>query len=67
MTQAEVLQIERTCDPAILRDRRLHMDAELCGDPAAAGEANVAFAFRYTSPGNRWWWAVDEVRISADP
>jgi len=35
--------------------------------PAAAGEANVAFAFRYTSPGNRWWWAIDEVRISADP
>jgi hypothetical protein len=32
-----------------------------------AGEANVAFAFRDTSPGNRWWWAVDEVRISGDP
>lgn len=34
--------------------------------PAAAGQSNVAFAFHYASPGNRWWWAVDEVRITAD-
>jgi hypothetical protein len=34
--------------------------------PDAAGEATVAFAFRYQSPGNAWWWAIDNVRVSAD-
>lgn len=32
--------------------------------PSAAGRANVAFAFRYQSPGNAWWWAVDDVRVT---
>ena len=25
--------------------------------PLAAGESQVAFAFRYESEGNSWWWA----------
>ncbi len=35
--------------------------------PRAAFEGNVAFAFRFASPGNTWWWAVDEVRVTGTP
>jgi hypothetical protein len=34
---------------------------------AAAGEPNVAFAFRYASAGDQWWWAVDDVKVSGTP
>ncbi len=34
-------------------------------EPRAAGEAEVAFLFKYTSPGNQWWWAIDNVAITA--
>ena len=33
--------------------------------PRAAGEAEVAFLFKYTSPGNQWYWAIDNVAITA--
>lgn len=37
-------------------------------EPRAAGESQVAFAFSYVSPGNQWWWAIDDVSITAgDP
>jgi hypothetical protein len=32
--------------------------------PAAAGQANAVFAFHYKSPGDRWWWAVDDVMVT---
>ncbi len=32
----------------------------------AAGHDNVAFAFQYISMGNEWWWAVDDVKITAN-
>ncbi|MCP3916973.1 MAG: hypothetical protein GY711_15600 [bacterium] len=35
--------------------------------PGAAGEPGVVFAFRYASPGNRWWWAIDDVSVTALP
>ena len=42
--------------------------AERCFEvPAAAGERSVSFAFRFQSPGGQWWWAIDDVRVSADP
>lgn len=31
--------------------------------PLAAGAPNVVFAFRYASPGDRGWWAVDDVFV----
>jgi hypothetical protein len=34
-------------------------------EPRAAGEPEVAFLFKYTSPGNQWWWAIDNVAITA--
>ena len=34
-------------------------------EPRAAGEAQVAFAFSFVSPGNQWWWAIDDVSITA--
>ncbi len=33
--------------------------------PLATAESEVVFAFHYTSGGNAWWWAVDDVRVSA--
>ena len=35
--------------------------------PAAVGKPQVVFAFRYNSPGNQWWWAVDNVTVTAAP
>ena len=32
--------------------------------PQVAGEANVVFAFHYQSGGNRWWWAIDDVKVT---
>ena len=34
-------------------------------EPRAAGQSEVAFIFKYTSPGNQWWWAIDNVSITA--
>lgn len=34
--------------------------------PAASGEANVVFAFRYVGQDN-WWWAVDNISVTALP
>ena len=34
--------------------------------PEAAGESQVAFAFHYQSPGNQWWWAIDDVKVTAE-
>jgi hypothetical protein len=34
--------------------------------PEAAGESDVAFVFRYAGGGNQWWWAVDDVSVTAD-
>jgi hypothetical protein len=34
--------------------------------PAAAGQSDVSFAFHYASGGDEWWWAVDDVRVTAD-
>ncbi|RUA07962.1 MAG: hypothetical protein DSY81_10750 [Bacillota bacterium] len=34
-------------------------------EPRAAGQSEVAFLFKYTSSGNQWWWAVDNVSITA--
>jgi len=33
--------------------------------PAAAGESDVRFAFYFSSGGNRYWWAVTDVSVSA--
>ena len=33
--------------------------------PDALEESEVAFAFHYASDGNAWWWAVDDVEVSA--
>jgi hypothetical protein len=32
--------------------------------PAAAGQAQVVFAFHYQSPGNQRFWAVDDVKVT---
>jgi hypothetical protein len=32
--------------------------------PAVAGQAAVVFGFLYQSPGDQWWWAVDNVRVT---
>ncbi len=45
-------------DP-VYSDRILHV-------PAAAGESDVRFAFRFSSAGNRYWWAVTDVSVSAE-
>lgn len=34
-------------------------------EPRAAGQSEVAFIFKYSSPGNQWWWAIDNVSITA--
>jgi hypothetical protein len=34
--------------------------------PEAIRQPNVAFAFHYSSPGGRFYWAIDDVRVSAD-
>lgn len=34
-------------------------------EPRAAGQSEVAFIFKYSSPGNQWWWALDNVSITA--
>ncbi|MEE2711808.1 MAG: alkaline phosphatase family protein [Planctomycetota bacterium] len=34
--------------------------------PEAAGQPAVAFAFRFQSLGNTWWWAVDDVRVTGE-
>jgi hypothetical protein len=36
------------------------------GVPEAAGLNNVFFAFRYQGQDN-WWWAVDDVKVTAVP
>ena len=33
--------------------------------PAASFESEVVFAFHYASGGDEWYWAVDDVRVSA--
>ena len=33
--------------------------------PVAAQEDQVAFAFHYQSAGNEWWWAIDDVSVTA--
>ena len=33
--------------------------------PAAANESAVVFAFRYAGDGDDWWWAVDNVKVTA--
>ncbi len=32
----------------------------------AAGESEVVFAFHYAGPGNEWWWAIDDVMVTAN-
>ncbi len=32
--------------------------------PAAAGQAEVVFAFAYISGGNEKWWAVDDIKVT---
>ncbi len=34
--------------------------------PEAAGQGQVAFAWHYSSGGNSWYWAVDDVKVSAN-
>ena len=34
-------------------------------EPRAAGESEVAFIIKYTSPGNQWWLAVDNISVTA--
>ncbi len=34
--------------------------------PQAAGEPQVAFAFHFQSGGNQGWWAVDDVKVTAE-
>jgi hypothetical protein len=34
--------------------------------PEAVGQSEVAFAFRYQSGGDEGWWAVDDVKVSAE-
>jgi len=41
--------------------------ARVLAVPGAAFRSDVAFAFRYQGPGNAWWWAVDEVRVTGTP
>jgi len=33
--------------------------------PVAAQESEVVFAFHFEGPGNQWWWAVDDVQVTA--
>jgi hypothetical protein len=33
----------------------------------AAGESQVVFAFHYQGSGNDWWWAVDDIMVTAVP
>jgi hypothetical protein len=35
--------------------------------PEAAGAENVAFAFHVQSATRRFWWAIDDVKVTADP
>jgi hypothetical protein len=34
--------------------------------PVAAGKKQVAFAFHYQSPGNRSYWALDDIKVTAN-
>ncbi len=33
--------------------------------PEAAGHAAVVFRFQFEGDGNEWWWAIDNVRVTA--
>ncbi|MBI4602133.1 MAG: choice-of-anchor J domain-containing protein [Planctomycetes bacterium] len=35
--------------------------------PDAACQAQVVFAFHYKSSGDKWWWAVDDIKVTGSP
>ncbi len=47
-------------------DDEIVFDNIVLAVPQAAGEANVQFRFRFQGSGDEWWWAVDEVMVTAD-
>lgn len=51
----------------ILRNEENFYGERLFEVPAAAGRSNVVFAFHYKTPGYHWWWAVDDVEVTAEP